>query len=88
MTGTVWLVVANPFSLELRMKFFHLHHPEEVTVLCDHERCEQVADYLEVDDHGREQRACAMHTASKTHASRLPAREPSFDFPFRSRPAA
>jgi hypothetical protein len=85
---TVRLVAGNLVTLELPMEFFRLHHPEDVTVLCDHERCEQVADYLEVDDHGREQRACAMHTASKRHALRLPAREPGFDRPFRSRPAA
>jgi len=88
MTGTVWLVAANLVTLELRMEFFHLHHPEDVTVLCDRKGCERVANYLEVDDHGREYRACAMHTASKTHASRLPTREPSPDLPFRSRPAS
>ncbi len=74
--------------LELCMQFFGLYHPEDMTVLCDRQGCERVADYLEVDDHGREYRACAMHTASKTHASRLPARELSLGHPFRSRPAA
>jgi hypothetical protein len=72
----------------LRMKFFHLHHPPDVTVLCDRKGCEQVADYLEVDDHGHEYRVCASHTDSKTHASRLPTRKPSPDLPFRSRPPA
>jgi hypothetical protein len=43
---------------------------------------------LEVGAHGREYRACAMHTASKTHALHLPARKPSLGLPFRSRPAA
>jgi hypothetical protein len=47
-----------------------------------------VADYLEVDDHGHEYRVCAMHTDSKTHASRLPTRKPRPDLPFRVRPAA
>jgi hypothetical protein len=70
------------------MGFFHLYHPEDVIVLCDHQGCERVADYLEVNAHGREYHACAMHTASKTHVSRLPAREPSLGLPFRSRPAA
>lgn len=70
------------------MEFFHIHHPQDVTVLCDREGCEQVADYLEVDDNGHENRACAWHTESKTHASRLPTPEPSPDLPFRSRPAA
>ena len=32
------------------MEFFQLHHPLNATVLCDHKGCEQVADYLEVDD--------------------------------------
>ena len=36
------------------MEFFQLHHPPDVTVLCDRKGCEQVADYLEVDDHGHE----------------------------------
>jgi hypothetical protein len=72
----------------LRMEFFQLHHPLEMTVLCDRRGCEQVADYLEVDNHGNEQRVCAAHTDSEMHASRLPVREPSPDLPFRSRPAA
>jgi hypothetical protein len=72
----------------LRMEFFQLHHPPDMTVLCDREDCGQVADYLEVDDHGHEYRVCASHTDSKTHALRLPTRKPSPDLPFRSRPAA
>jgi hypothetical protein len=48
------------------MEFFQLHHPLNVTVLCDRKGCEQVADYLEVDDHGQEYRVCASHTDSKT----------------------
>jgi hypothetical protein len=73
----------------LGMEFFQLHHPPDVTVLCDRKGCEQVADYLEeVDDYGHEYRVCAMHTDSKTHASRLPTRKVSADLPFRSRPAA
>jgi hypothetical protein len=70
------------------MEFFQLHHPPEATVLCDCKPCEQVADYLEVDDHGQEYRTCASHTDSKTHASRLPTRKLSPDLPFRSRAAA
>jgi hypothetical protein len=69
------------------MEFFQLQHPLNVTVLCDRKGCEQVADYLEVDDHGQEYRVCAMHTDSKTHSSRLPTRKPSPDLPFRSRSA-
>jgi hypothetical protein len=69
------------------MEFFQLHHPLNVTVLCGRKGCEQVADYLEVDDHGHEYRLCAIHTDSKTHSSRLPTRKPSPDLPFRSRPA-
>jgi hypothetical protein len=79
MACTVWLVAANAVNLELRMEFFQLHHPLNVIVLCDRKGCEQVADYLEVDDHGHEYRVCAMHTDSKTHASRLPTRKPSPD---------
>ena len=56
----------------LRMEFFQLHHPLNATVLCDRKGCEQVADYLEVDDSGHEYRLCASHTDSKTHSSRLP----------------
>jgi hypothetical protein len=72
----------------LHMEFFQLHHPPDATVLCDRKDCEQVADYLEVDDHGHEYRVCASHTDSKTHASRLPTRKPSPDLPSRSLPAA
>jgi hypothetical protein len=70
------------------MKFFQLHHPPDVTVLCDRMGCQQVADYLEVDDHGHEHRVCASHTDSKTHISVLATREPNPDIPFRHRPAA
>jgi hypothetical protein len=44
------------------MEFFHLQHPLNATVLCDRKGCEQVDDYLEVDDHGHEYRVCAVHT--------------------------
>jgi hypothetical protein len=70
------------------MEFFQLHHLPGVAVLCDRKGCEQVADYLEVDDYGDEHRACASHTESKTNAARLSTRKPSPDLPFRSRPAA
>ena len=70
------------------MEFFHLQHPLNATVLCDRKGCEEVADCLEVDDHGHEYLACAMHTDSKPHAFRLPTRKPSPDLSFRSRPAA
>jgi hypothetical protein len=70
------------------MEVFKLHHPRDVTVLCDRNGFEQVADYLEVDDHGQEYRVCASHTDSKTYVLRLPMRKPSPDLPFRSRPAA
>jgi hypothetical protein len=88
MTGTVRLVATNLVTLELRMDFFQLQHPLNATALCDRKGCEQVADYLEVDDHGHEYRVCAVHTDSKTHSSRLPTRKPSPNLPFRSRPAA
>ena len=84
----VLITAVNPATLELRMEFFQLQHPPDVTVLCDRKGCEQVADYLEVDDYGQEYRVCAVHTDSKIHASRLPTREPSPDLIFRSRPAA
>jgi hypothetical protein len=41
------------------MEFFQLQHPLNATVLSERKGCEQVADYLEVDDHGQEYRACA-----------------------------
>ena len=70
------------------MEFFQLLHPPDVTVLCDRNACEQVADYLEVGDHGQEYHVCGLHTDSKTHALRLPTRKLRPDLPFRSRPAA
>jgi hypothetical protein len=73
----------------LRVESFQLRHPPDPSVLlCDRKGCEQVAEYLEVWDDGREDRVCSSHTDSMTHASRLPRREPSSDRLFRSRPAA
>jgi hypothetical protein len=47
------------------MEFFQFHHPLNATVLCDRKGCEQVADYLEVDDHRQEYRVCGSHTDSQ-----------------------
>jgi hypothetical protein len=33
-------------------------------IVCDRDGCEAIADYLEVEDDGTEQRLCASHTRS------------------------
>jgi hypothetical protein len=54
---------------------------------CNRSNCEDIADYLEVNEHGREDFVCAAHTSSERHASVLPKGLPSAD-PHRSRTAA
>jgi hypothetical protein len=49
--------------------------------------CEDIADYLEVNEHGGEYFACAAHTHSERHATVLPKGVPSRG-PHRSRRAA
>jgi hypothetical protein len=59
-----------------------LRHALNAPVLCNRKGCEQLADYLGVDDHGQ---GSALRTPTiKTHASQLPTRKPSPDLPFRA----
>jgi len=69
------------------MEYFCLDHPSDGLILCGRSNCENIADYLEVNKHGREDFACAAHTSSVRHASVLPNGVPSTDSQ-RSRPAA
>jgi hypothetical protein len=68
------------------MQYFHIEQPLDELILCDREDCEAIADYLEVDDDGTEHRLCGFHTRSTKYASRLPARMPNVDLPYRSKP--
>ena len=73
--------------LEDFMEYFRLDHPPDRLILCNRSNCGHIADYLEVNEHGREDFACAAHTSSVRHASVLPKGVASAD-PHRSRPAA
>jgi len=73
-------------SQEDFMEYFFLDHPPDRLILCHRSNCEDIADYLEVNEHGREDFACAAHTSSVKHAV-LPKGAPSTD-PHRIRPAA
>ena len=69
------------------MKYFRLIHPPDRLILCSRSNCEEIADYLEVNEHGGETLACAAHTSSERHASVLPKGVPNCTR-FESRPAA
>jgi hypothetical protein len=69
------------------MEYFRLNHPPDRLILCNRSNCEDIADYLEINEHGREDFVCAAHTSSQRHASVLPKGVSSAD-PRRSRPAA
>jgi hypothetical protein len=69
------------------MKYFCLDHPPDQLILCDRLNCEDIADYLEVNEDGREDFICSAHTSSERHASVLPRAIPRSE-PHRSRPAA
>jgi hypothetical protein len=69
------------------MEYFRLDHPRDRLILCNRLNYEDIADYLEVNKHGREDFVCAAHTSSEKHASVLPKGLPGAD-PHRSRPAA
>ena len=68
------------------MEHFRLEHPPDRLILCNRSKCEGIADYLEVNEHGGEDFVCAAHTSSERHASVLPKRV--CVEPHRSRPAA
>jgi len=59
------------------MEHFRLEHPPDRLILCHRSNCEDIADYLEVNEHGREDFVCAAHTSSERHASVLPTGVPS-----------
>lgn len=69
------------------MEYFRLEHPPERLILCNRSNCENIADYLEVDERGREDFICAAHTSSERHASVLSEGVPTTKS-HRSRPAA
>jgi len=70
------------------MEYFRLDHPPDRLILCNRSNCEDIADYLEVNEHGREDYVCAAHTSSKRHASVLPKGLPSVEPHRNQRPAA
>jgi len=70
------------------MTSYGLEHAAERIVLCDFMACENVADYIDVDEDGHEHFECAAHTNSTVHASRLPKRAPGAGYPYRSKAAA
>jgi len=69
------------------MEYFRFDHPPDRLTLCNRLNCEDIADYLEVNEEGREDFVCAAHTGSERHVSVLPKGIPSVE-PHRSRPAA
>lgn len=50
------------------MKYFLLEHPPDRLILCNRPGCEDIADYLEVNEQGCEDFVCAAHTSSERHA--------------------
>ncbi len=66
------------------MEHFRLEHPPDRLILCNRPDCEDIADYLEVNEQGREDFVCAAHTSSERHVSVLPTGVPSAE-PLRSR---
>jgi hypothetical protein len=69
------------------MKYFRLNHPPDRLILCNRSNCEDIADYLEVNEHGGEYLACAVHTSSEKHVSVLPNGVPNCAR-YESRPAS
>ena len=54
------------------MEYFRFDHPPDRLILCHRSNCEGIADYLEINEQGREDLVCAAHTSSEMHASVLP----------------
>jgi hypothetical protein len=73
--------------LEDFMEYFRLDHPPDQLILCDRLNCEDIADYLELNEQGVEDFVCAAHTSSQRYATVLPMATPSNE-PHRSRFAA
>jgi hypothetical protein len=59
------------------MKYFRVEHPQDQLILCTRSKCKDIADYLEVNEHGGENCVCAAHTSSERHVSVLPKGVPS-----------
>jgi hypothetical protein len=70
------------------MEYFLLEHPPDRLILCSRSGCEDIADYLEVNEQSHEEFVCAAHTSSQRYASVLPKGVPSGATPHGSRPAA
>jgi hypothetical protein len=47
------------------MKYFRLDHPPDRLILCNRSKCEDIADYLEVNEHGSENCFCAGAAIAK-----------------------
>jgi len=76
-------------SLEDFMEYFRLDHPPDRLILCNRSNCEDIADYIEVNEQTGEEFVCAAHTSSQRHASVLPNGVPSGGAtPHENRPAA
>jgi len=54
------------------MEYFRIEHPPNRLILCNRGNCEDIADYIEVNEHGVKDWVCAVHTSSVRHASVLP----------------
>lgn len=70
------------------MEYFRLEHPAGKVILCDDSVCNEIADYLELDEEDHENFVCATHTGSTKHASLLLRRASGAGYPYRSRRAA
>jgi len=66
------------------MEYFRLDHPPDRLILCSRSNCEDIADYLEVNEDGSEDFVCAAHTGSARYVSVLAKRVPIAE-PDRSR---
>jgi hypothetical protein len=53
------------------MEYFRFDHPPDRLIVCHRSNCEGIADYLEIDEQGREDLVCAAHTSSEMHSSVL-----------------
>jgi hypothetical protein len=77
----------GPHHWRISMEYFRLDHPPDRLILCNRSNCEDIADYLEVNEQGSEDFVCAAHTSSARYVSVLPKRVPNAE-PDRSRSAA
>ena len=54
------------------MEYFCFDHPQDQLILCGRSDCKNIADYLEINEHGNQEYICAVHTSSVRHALVLP----------------